>query len=456
MIKTKGKILIVDDDRDVLETARMFLKQHFTEIDIASDPAEINGLISRKEYDLILLDMNFRKGRNDGKEGFYWLSRILEYDPDAVVVFITAYGEIDLAVNAIKEGATDFILKPWKNQKLLATVSSGIKMRRSKKEVTRLKSHEKIQRKADVSPLDLIIGDSDTAQKMKSMISKVAQTDANVLILGENGTGKGLVAQAIHNLSNRNNESFIKVDLGATVESLFESELFGHVKGAFTDAKEDRAGSIELAEKGTLFLDEIGNIPSNLQAKMLTVLENRRIKRVGANQEKDVDIRLISATNKNLENLVKSKEFREDLLYRLNTIEIVVPPLRERKEDIPLIVEYYLDQYKRRYQKPELSISEKLLEDLKKYDWPGNIRELLHATERAVILSESNKISDLSLFVKNTQEITSGEKPKTLDEAERQFILQSLRENGGNVTQTAQSLGLTRTALYRRMNKHGI
>jgi len=456
-MKTAANILIVDDDRDVLETARMFLKQEFTSVDIEENPSKIPGYFDIKDYDVILLDMNFNKGVNDGEEGFYWLSEVLKLDPEAIVILITAYGEIDLAVKAMKLGATDFVLKPWKNQKLLATIISAIKHRQSKKEISRLKASQK-QMNADSHQLDDLIGEAPSMQRVKELIRKVGHTDADVLILGENGTGKELAARAIHGQSQRKDEVFINVDLGAISESLFESELFGHIKGAFTDAKTDKPGRFELANKGTIFLDEIGNLSYPLQAKLLTVLQNRSIKRVGANKDISVDFRLVCATNMPLVTMVEEQRFRQDLLYRINTVEIKMPALRERITDLPILIEHFLHGYAKKYQKPALKINAEVIEKLKKYPWPGNIRELQHAVERAVILSEGNSISDEGLFLNSSAQAqnTSHQQATTLDEMERIFILQTLENNEGNVTQTAKVLGLTRTALYRRMKKYGI
>jgi len=454
-MKTAANILIVDDDRDVLETARMFLKQEFSSVDIEENPAKIPGYFEIKDYDVILLDMNFKRGVNDGEEGFHWLSEILKLDPEAIVILITAYGEVDLAVKAMKLGATDFVLKPWKNQKLLATILSAIQHRKSKKEISRLKATQK-EINNQQSQLDHIIGDTSPIQRVKSLISKVAKTDADVLILGENGTGKELVARAIHSKSLRNNESFINVDLGAITETLFESELFGHTKGAFTDAKSDKPGRFELAEKGTLFLDEIGNLSLPLQAKLLTVLQNRVVRRVGSHKDIPVDFRLVCATNMPLHQMVEEKTFRQDLLYRVNTVEIKLPALRERIGDLPALLDHFLKKYSQKYQKQNLAVSDTVMNKLQKYSWPGNIRELQHATERAVILSEGDKIDEVGLFLSQPVKTLAENDATTLDEMEKSFILKTLEEHEGNVTQTAKTLGLTRTALYRRMNKHGI
>ncbi len=452
-----ANILIVDDDRDVLETARMFLKQEFTNIHIEDTPQKIPSLLKAKEYDVVLLDMNFKKGVNDGEEGFYWLDQILKSDANAVVILITAYGEVDLAVKAMKNGAVDFVLKPWKNQKLLATIMAAIQLRQSRKEVERLRNTQESLTDVIDQPFVDFIGASPAIQRIHEIIDRVADTDANILILGENGTGKELVARAIHRKSRRKNAVFISVDLGSISESLFESELFGHVRGAFTDARLDKPGRFEIASSGTIFLDEIGNISLPLQSKLLTVLQHRKIQRVGSNTEIPVDFRLICATNMNLHEMVYEKKFRQDLLYRMNTVEIRVPSLRERPEDISLLVDYFVRRYSVKYKRPGMKVDRAVVNRLKKYHWPGNIRELQHAVERAVILNEGKVIQSPELLINS-----SGASPKkdighlTMDEMEKQFIQQSLQDHDGNVSNTARTLGMTRTALYRRMKKHGI
>lgn len=452
-----AKILIVDDDRDVLETARMFLKQEFSFVAIEENPSRIPALLREQDYDVILLDMNFKKGINDGEEGFYWLSQILSADPQAVVILITAYGEVDLAVKAIKNGATDFILKPWKNQKLLGTIHASLQLRKSKKEIEKLKVTQVSLNDDLAQHYGEFIGNSPAIHRVHELINRIAATDADVLILGENGTGKELVARSIHRKSNRRNEPFITVDLGAITESLFESELFGHVKGAFTDAKQDKPGRFEIASGGSLFLDEIGNLSLPLQSKMLTAIQNRRIQRVGSNKEIPVDIRLICATNMPLHEMVYERKFRQDLLYRINTVEIRVPSLRERSEDIALLADHFMNIYSKKYKRASLKIDRGVLAKMQKYPWPGNIRELQHAIERAVILNEGPVIRSAELVINNTiPSPKKNDKQLTMDEMEKQFILQSLDANEGNVSQTAKALGMTRTALYRRMKKHRI
>jgi DNA-binding NtrC family response regulator len=452
-----GSILIIDDDRDVLETARMFLKQEFTKVQIEESPGNIPALLKAEAYDVILLDMNFKKGVNDGEEGLYWLQQILKIDSHAVVVLITAYGEVDLAVKAMKNGAVDFVLKPWKNQKLLGTILSAQQLRYSKKEIEKLKvTQEKLADTLEQPYIDFI-GESPAIERVREMIERVSSTDANVLILGENGTGKEVVARAIHRRSTRSNKVFISVDLGSISESLFESELFGHVKGAFTDAKQDKPGRFEIASDGTIFLDEIGNLSLSLQSKLLTVLQQRKIQRVGSNAEIPVDFRLICATNMPLNDMIYEKTFRQDLLYRMNTVEIRVPPLRERADDIPLLVDYFLQRYAVKYKRTGMRVEKSVINKLKKYGWPGNIRELQHAIERAVILNDGKVIQSAELLISGISTIPKKDQHSlTLDEMEKQFIQQSLNDHEGNVSNTARTLGMTRTALYRRMKKHGL
>lgn len=453
-----GKILVVDDDEDVLQAARLFLKQHLELVHTEKDPNKIPSLIKNVSYDAILLDMNFTRDVTSGKEGFYWLNKIFELDPSAVVILITAFGDVDLAVRAIKEGASDFILKPWQNEKLLATLSSAMNLRRSRLEVADLKSRQK-QLIADMDqPFHDFIGTSPPMQKVFDTIQKVSKTDANVLILGENGTGKELVARALHRNSLRADEVFIGVDMGAISETLFESELFGHVKGSFTDAKNDRMGRFETASGGTLFLDEIGNLPMSLQSKILRVLERRQVIRLGSNQSRPIDIRLICATNMPIHDMVNRNEFRQDLLYRVNTVEIPLPPLRDRHEDIPLLTENFINIYCHKYKKTVPKVSAAAQKKLSAYHWPGNVRELQHAIERAVILSESSVLQPEDFFFSVREQ---GGQDLALDnlnleEVEKTVICKVIEKYKGNVSQAAQELGLTRASLYRRMEKYGI
>jgi len=458
MTSKRGKILIIDDDEDILQAARLLLKQHVAQVHTEKKPDAIPSLLKNESYDVIFLDMNFAKGATSGQEGFDWLSKILEIDPSSVVVLITAFGDVEMAVRAIKEGATDFILKPWQNERLIATLSAAMNLRLSRIEANYLRSRQK-QLSADLDqPFHDFIGQSRPMQEVFSAIQKVAQTDANVLILGENGTGKELVARELHRQSPRADEVFISVDMGALSETLFESELFGHVKGAFTDAKEDRAGRFEIASGGTLFLDEIGNLPLTLQAKLLTVLENRQVIRLGSNKAIPIDVRLICATNMAIYDMVAQNRFRQDLLYRVNTVEIHLPPLRERIEDIPILVEHFLKIYSKKYHKPLKGLSSATMKRLEKYHWPGNVRELQHALERAIIMSDT-KVLQPSDFLFPSPEIKGDAltfDSYNLEEIEKIIIHKAVSKHRGNVTHAAQELGLSRASLYRRMEKYGL
>ncbi len=457
MAKTEAKILVVDDDIDVLNTARMYLKQQFTLVQIENNPELIPQHFDRENFDVVLLDMNFKKGENDGKDGLKWLNQILNIDPNTIVILITAYGELDLAVKAVKAGATDFISKPWKNEKLFGTIQSALQLRQSKLEVDRLKNTQKTLVDQIDQKFGDFIGESLPIQKVFGLIEKVGPTDANVLILGENGTGKELAARALHRQSERNNEVFINVDLGSISETLFESELFGHVKGAFTDAKEDKPGRFELASGGTLFLDEIGNLSLPLQAKLLTVLQQRKVSRVGSGKETPIDIRLVCATNMPLYDMVKEGSFRQDLLYRINTVEIRMPSLSERKDDIDLLVKHFMELYGKKYKKDKMRIDQNTLSKLKRYDWPGNIRELQHAIERAIILCEGNKLTPEDFLLSTSRGNTTDEEDiLNLSEMEKRLILKALDKHNGNVTRAAKELGIDRLALYRRLQKYGL
>jgi len=458
MAKKFGKILAVDDNADILFALKLLLKPHVEVIHTKESPKEIPDLMKNEDYDVILLDMNFTKDAISGKEGFYWLEKILEIDPEAIVIFITAYGDVENAVRAIKLGATDFVHKPWQNEKLLATISNAVKLKRSRSEVHNLMDKQKGLRAILDQPFSDFIGNSEEMQKVFDAINKVAKTDASVLILGENGTGKELVARALHRNSLRKDEVFISVDLGAITETLFESELFGHVKGAFTDAKNDRPGRFEIASGGTLFLDEIGNLSLPMQAKLLTVLERREVIRVGANKPKPIDIRLICATNMPLRDMIAEDKYREDLLYRVNTVEIQIPPLRERNDDILLLGKHFLKIYSNKYKKNFRDFSLATQKFLKQYHWPGNVRELQHAIERAVIMSDNsvlqpadfhlassaNKVDELELENYN------------LENVEKCIIQRVIKKHSGNISYAAKELGLTRTSLYRRMEKYGL
>lgn len=459
MSKIKARLLVVDDDPDILLAAKMFLRQHIEIVHTEKNPQNIPSLLKNDSYDVILLDMNFSRDATSGQEGFHWLNVILDLDPAATVIFITGYGDIELAVQGIKEGATNFILKPWDNKKLLATIEASLRIRESKMELESLKSTQKVLIADQDQAYSNLISISPAMKKVMKIAMKVAKTDANVLILGENGTGKEVVARAIHRASPRYNNVFISVDLGAITESLFESELFGYKKGAFTDAREDRAGRFEVAGKGTIFLDEIGNLSQNLQSKLLSVLQSRKVVRLGSSKEIPIDIRLICATNMPLYEMVKENKFRQDLLYRINTVEISIPPLRERLEDIEPLVEFYLDIYCKKYKIQKKRITAGTLKRLQKHDWPGNIRELQHAVERAVILSDSIILEPQDFFMDETgdkKEDNFSPDNMNLEEVEKILIRKVIDKHGGNISRAAKELGLTRASLYRRIEKHGI
>jgi DNA-binding NtrC family response regulator len=453
-----GKILAVDDNEDILFALKLLLKQHVEIITTLNDPEQIPKVLTDEEYDVILLDMNFTKDAISGQEGFDWLAKILELDPDAVVCFITAYGDAEKAVKAIKAGATDFILKPWQNEKLLATISSSVKLKRSRMEAKGLKSRQQEISAVYDQPFHEFIGSSVEMQKVFNTIKKVAATDANVLILGENGTGKELVARALHRNSVRQDEVFISVDLGSIAETLFESELFGHEKGAFTDANKMKQGRFEIAHGGTLFLDEIGNLSLPMQTKLLTVIERREVTRVGSNKPIPVDVRLICATNIDIHDMVNDNNFRQDLLYRINTVEIYLPPLRERTGDIPLLVDHFLKIYAKKYKKNIKGIAADALKTLNQYPWPGNVRELQHAIERAIIMSDGAQLtSDDFLLSASNKKVGEIELDTyNLEDIEKSIINKVLKQHQGNITQAASDLGLTRTSLYRRMEKYDL
>ena len=458
MAKNTGSILIVDDNEDLLLAARLFLKQHFSLVHTEQDPEKIPVLLQNENYDVILLDMNFTLDATSGVEGFLWLEKILQIDPSAVVILITAYGDVEIAVKAVKAGATDFVLKPWQNEKLLATLSSALNLRYSRLEVDKLRSRQK-QLSDDIDQkYHNMIGVSPAIRNVYATIDKVAATEADILILGENGTGKELVARALHRQSPRGGEVFISVDMGAIAETLFESELFGYMKGAFTDARENRPGRFELASGGTLFLDEIGNLSLAMQAKLLSVLETRKVTRLGSNAPRDIDIRLICATNMPIHEMVARNDFRQDLLYRINTVEIQLPLLRERQEDIALLTDHFLAKFAKKYQKSITGVSAPALKKLERYRWPGNIRELIHTLERAVILSESQMLQPADFLFPNTEKEAEGVvfDNYNLEDVEKTVIRKALKKHAGNVSHAAGDLGLTRTSLYRRMEKYGI
>ena len=458
MAEKLGKILIVDDDEDVLKAARLFLKKHALSIHTEQNPENIPSLLANNVYDVILLDMNYSRDVTSGQEGLHWLSKIIEIDSSAVVIMITAFGDVNLAVTAVKQGATDFVLKPWQNEKLLATVTAAGNLYKTRIEVANLRSRQE-QLSADMNqPFSEFIGSSPAMQKVYDTILKVAKTDANVLILGENGTGKELVARSLHYHSPRSKEVFISVDMGAISESLFESELFGHAKGAFTDARSDRMGRFEVASGGTLFMDEIANLPLAMQSKILRAIETKQVIRLGSNRNIPIDIRLICATNENILEMVNKQKFRQDLLYRINTVEIHLPPLRERGDDLRQLSEYFLKIFCKKYNKPEKGISTSTMNKLMTYHWPGNVRELQHCLERAVILSESKVLQPEDFFLSTSSADSDAIvfENYNLELVEKIIIRKALDKYKGNVSQAARELGLTRASLYRRMEKHGI
>ncbi len=451
----QGKLLIADDNKKILNALNLFLQFEFEVVQTISNTNRLISELKSTNYDVVLLDMNFTAGVNTGNEGLYWLKEIKSQFPDIEVVMFTAYGDVELAVKALKEGATDFVLKPWENEKLKATLKAAYRLHTSSAEISVLKSREQLMKQEMNQGSGLIIGKSHAMQNIMQLVNKVAKTDANILVTGENGTGKELIAKEIHRLSTRNNELFVLVDLSSLTETLFESELFGHKKGSFTNAMEDRTGKFVLASKGTLFLDEIGNIPLHLQSKLLTVLQTRIVTPVGSNKEQPFDIRLISATNKNLQQMVADGQFRQDLLYRINTITIPLPSLRERTEDIEEIANFYLTIYGRKYNKPTLQLAPSAIEKLKSNPWPGNIRELQHTIEKAVILSEKDILTaDTFMFGYDPNNFSQHD--ETLDEMEKKMIISALNRHGQNMTAVANQLGITRPTLYNKVKKYGI
>ena len=452
----KGKVLVVDDNQSVLTSLELLLQNEFREVYTLKNPANLISTIRQKQVDVILLDMNFKAGINTGNEGIHWLKMISECDPTISVVLITAYGDVELAVRAVKEGAFDFILKPWDNAKLISTLHAALKLRYSKVENRGLREKTRGLKQA-ISPAEqTIIGQSETMNNVMSLIQKVANTDANVLLTGENGTGKEVVAREIHRLSDRSQEIMVGVDMGAISETLSDSELFGHTKGSFTDAGEDRAGKFEIANKGSLFLDEIGNLSIGLQAKILAALQNRTITRIGSNTPFPIDIRLISATNRDLQKMIAEGQFREDLLYRINTITIEIPPLRERGLDILLLATFFLNRYGAKYNKPGVKLKKTAEQRLMKYPWPGNVRELQHCIERAVILTDRADIDEFNLALNSQLQPQGSLRIQTIDDMEKQMILASIEKEKGNMSAVAKSLGITRPTLYSKIKRYHI
>jgi len=453
----KGTLLIVDDNKSVISALEMMLQYEVERLISISTPKRIHEVLEQNEIDIVLLDMNFQAGINSGNEGLFWMKEILNHDSNISVVMITAYGDVELAVKALREGAIDFILKPWDNKKLLATINAAWKLRTSRKEAMLLKNDNQFLKKEIKRGAEkIVLGASPTMINVMNIVRKVAVTDANVLITGENGTGKELVAREIHNQSKRSNELMVGVDMGSITETLFESEMFGHVKGAFTDAKEDRPGKFEIAHKGTLFLDEIGNLSLQSQAKLLSALQNRYVVRIGSNRQIQVDIRLICATNSVLPSRVKEGLFREDLLYRINTIQIEVPPLRDRVDDIPVLAYHFLRLYGEKYNKPGKKLSTHALEKLSNYQWPGNIREMQHSIEKAVILSDTSIIGPNDFSFSSSSKGQTENDNITLEEMEKKLIADSLRRHDNNLSTVALKLGITRQTLYNKLKKYDL
>lgn len=448
----QGKLLIVDDNKSILIALKLLLSSYFETVTTLNSPNNLLSTLREENFDVVLLDMNFSAGVNNGNEGLYWLEQLRNAAPYVQVVLFTAYADIDLAVKGIKAGAADFVVKPWDNAKLIATLQSVYRLSRSRREVKRL---QEIKREFQAEPRAMYWGESRAMNDLRQLIEKVARTDANILITGENGTGKEMLAREIHRLSPRRDEALMCVDMGAITETLFESELFGHVKGAFTDARTDRAGKFEAASGGTLFLDEIGNLTYALQSKLLTVIQNRKVVRVGSNTPLPVDIRLICATNRNLQQMVTEGSFREDLLYRINTIHVEIPPLRERPEDIEPLARMFCERYAAKYGKKIDRLSDKALLKLQEYPWYGNIRELQHAVERAVILCEGETLAD-SDFLLSTPTENTPENISTLEEMEVNLIRRTIELTDGNLSQVASRLGITRQTLYNKIKKYGL
>lgn len=450
----KGKILILDDNEELLIALKLILSPHFEEIVTKKNPNLIPSLIRENTFDVILLDMNFSAGIQTGNEGIYWMNKILEQDPSATIVFITAYGDVELAVKSLKEGATDFIQKSWDEQKILSTILSALKYRLSKLEIINLRNKQKHLKEKIESDYNICIGGSPAMQEVFATIGKIAKTDVNVLLLGENGTGKEVIAREIHRKSNRADEIFVSVDVGALSETLFESELFGHKKGAFTNANEDKAGRFEIASGGTLFLDEIGNLSLSLQSKLLSAIQKHKITRLGSNTPVPVNIRLICATNQPITEMVDKGNFREDLMYRINTVQIEIPPLRKRVEDIPVLSHFFLSQYMDKYKKKKLKLSPATLRALQKHRWPGNIRELQHVIEKAVILTDSNVIEPENLLLQSRKILPDKPVLFNLSENEKELIKSALEKFRGNITLTAKELGINRSTLYEKIKKY--
>ena len=455
-ISNKGHLLIIDDDNDVLQSLNMFLKREFEKVTLLNDPKKIPQLLSHEKPDVILLDMNFSPGSRSGNEGIYWLKEIMKINPLAVVILLTAYGDIELAIKTIKEGATDFITKPWDNDKLITTLKAAVKLSLSNQEVFELKQKQK-QLLLDIDKdYELVWGESLIMKDLYKTIQRVSKTDTNILLIGENGTGKDLIAREIHRLSPRKEESFVKVDLGSLSETIFESEMFGHTKGAFTDAKEDRIGRFEMANNGTIFLDEIGNLSLYLQAKLLTAIQNMEITRIGSNQTVKLDLRIVSATNRNISEMIKENLFRQDLLYRIETIRVDIPPLRERGDDIIQLTYHFIRKFGEKYNKSNIDINSEALNKLMNYNWPGNIRELQHTIERAIILNDSGTLKTTNFSLNNINIEKDISNNLNLSELEKNTIKKALVKNKYNLSNAAKDLGITRPTLYKKIEKYNL
>lgn len=459
MESNKWNILVIDDNEDILLSLRLLLKPYTNIIRTSSNPDQIPAFMKAETYDVILLDMNFTRDAISGSEGFYWIREILKIDQDATIVCITAYGDTEKAVQAIKFGATDFVLKPWNNDKLIATISSAAQLRHSKLQTTLLRNKQAELNNAQHDAFDNFLGNSESMKKVFGVIEQVAPTDASILILGENGTGKELVARSIHKLSERRDEIFVSVDLGSLNENLFESELFGYVKGAFTDAKKDKAGKFEVAQGGTIFLDEIGNLSLSMQSKLLTVLEQKAVTRVGDHKSIPLDVRIICATNSKLDEMIASGNFREDLYYRINTVELMLPPLRDRGDDVKLLSRHFIEKFAAKYKKTIVDISSDAFRKLQKHSWPGNVRELRHVMERTIIMAKTQNLHAEDFLLKadtSERKEHSHNESNNIDEMEKNLIERVMKMHAGNISKVAKELGLSRAALYRRMEKHGI
>ncbi|MEE4197288.1 MAG: sigma-54 dependent transcriptional regulator [Bacteroidales bacterium] len=463
MKKKYDQVLIIDDNQEILVALRIFLRNYFKDISTLNSPSDIHSTVRNNPFDLILLDMNFKAGDRSGNEGIFWLREILKIKPESIVICITAYGDIQLAVKAMQHGATDFIEKPWNEEHLLASILRAAKLNETKKQINKLTEKNKQLAKQNTTNLEIIRGTTARMRNIWQTVEKIAPTDANVLLTGENGSGKEIIAKSIHHISPRAENPFITIDLGSLTPTLFESELFGHVKGSFTHATTDKTGWFEIADQGTLFLDEIANLSPEQQAKLLSVIQNKEITRVGSTQTIPLDIRIISATNAPLEEMVSSGKFREDLLYRLNTIHITLPPLRERRADIPELVDFYLQKFKAKYKKPGLTLQKSVIHRLENYSWPGNIRELKHTIERAVILSDGSTLSISAIYPDNRHPETeklpnNGELNSNLnlDQNEKKLIRSAINQAKGNYTKASELLGISRRTLYNKIEKYGL